>query len=269
MTNGIDMSKRIRLALQDIIEGLNWFSAYTILAWREIKVRYRSSVLGPFWIAITTTIQIATLGFLYPKIFGIDGYEYVSWLTVSLICWQFISTCITNSCSVFVAGKNLYLNQNIPYSYFNFKMVVSNLLVFLHQIPIFFLLSYFIGIHLIPSNLIIFLFSVFVICVFTLSFNIILGILCLRFRDIEQIIGNLMNIAFLMTPVIWMPSMLQDKAQFIKLNPFYYVLHILRAPLLNQTISFQEWTITFFMLIVSIFVALILFSTNRHRIAYW
>jgi lipopolysaccharide transport system permease protein len=101
---------------------------------------------------------------------------------------------------------------------------------------------------------------------------LLFGALCARFRDVPQIIGALLQIAFFITPVMWNATILEghhNAGLLIQLNPFYYILEILRAPLLGTPLTTG---IILKGVIVStgiIILSTIGFAKTRGRIAYW
>ncbi|NDH69110.1 MAG: hypothetical protein EBY22_14655, partial [Gammaproteobacteria bacterium] len=68
------------------MHGIWW-----VLAWQEIKQRYRRSVIGPFWISLSTAVMVSGMGPLYGILFGQAVSNYVQHLAISLIIWTFIS----------------------------------------------------------------------------------------------------------------------------------------------------------------------------------
>ena len=77
------------------------FELWGILGWQDIRQRYRRSVIGPFWLTISTGVMIAAMGFLYARIFGQDVSTYLPYLAVGLVVWGTISTIVTESCTAF------------------------------------------------------------------------------------------------------------------------------------------------------------------------
>jgi lipopolysaccharide transport system permease protein len=55
------------------------------LAEQDVKLRYRGSILGPFWQPLTTGVMIGGMGFIYSKLFHTDLHDYLPMLSVGLI----------------------------------------------------------------------------------------------------------------------------------------------------------------------------------------
>ena len=78
-----------QLAYVDLAEGLRMWRLSGILGWLDIRLRYRGSLLGPFWLTLSTGIMVAALGFLYSALFKMDVKEYLPFLALSLVLWNF------------------------------------------------------------------------------------------------------------------------------------------------------------------------------------
>ena len=96
-----------------------------------------------------------------------------------------------------------------------------------------------------------------------------LGIVCARFRDVVQIVGALMQIAFFMTPVIWKPELLREWAVLMPLNPFYPLMEVVRAPLLENGGTLLIWLAALGWTAVHVAIALAFFVRFRGRVAFW
>ncbi|MEE8660384.1 hypothetical protein CGLAMM_03380 [Acetobacteraceae bacterium EV16G] len=88
-TNG---RARLMAVLDDVRRGLELSRLSVALGWLDIKLRYRGSILGPFWLTLSTAVMIAALGVLYARLFHMPFGEYLPFLSISLVMWSFIST---------------------------------------------------------------------------------------------------------------------------------------------------------------------------------
>ncbi|MEE8435857.1 MAG: ABC transporter permease, partial [bacterium] len=81
----------IRLAIRDLSDGLANWPLWLMLGWHDIRLRYRRSVIGPFWLTISLGIWVATIGTLFTKIMGIPAAVYIPHLALGLLAWTMIS----------------------------------------------------------------------------------------------------------------------------------------------------------------------------------
>ncbi|MBY0377745.1 MAG: ABC transporter permease, partial [Gammaproteobacteria bacterium] len=102
------------------------------------------------------------------------------------------------------------------------------------------------------------------------SFGLILAILGSRFRDMKPIVASLVQVCFLITPILWQHSMLSPKLQaLMNFNPFYQLVQLLRAPLLGQIPSTTTLIYCMVLAIVGLSSMIVVLARCRHRIAFW
>src|SRR5215469_9340256 len=81
---GQSLGERQRLAARDLREAAALWRLCWTLGILDIRLRYRGSMLGPFWLTISTGAMVSAMGVLYSELFHISLHEYLPFLTVSL-----------------------------------------------------------------------------------------------------------------------------------------------------------------------------------------
>jgi hypothetical protein len=84
----IDLPKpvsRTEAAWADLVEGMSKSWVWSAMAMEDIKMRYRGSLLGPFWLTISMAIMIAAMGLIYARLFNMEVTHYLPFLTVGLV----------------------------------------------------------------------------------------------------------------------------------------------------------------------------------------
>src|SRR5271166_2514367 len=109
-------SDRILSAAADLVDGLSRSWLWTTLAHQDMKLRYRGSILGPFWQTITTAMMIGGMGFIYAKLFHTTMEGYFPLLATGLVFWQFVSGMITDACSTFLSQQGIIQQVRLPFS---------------------------------------------------------------------------------------------------------------------------------------------------------
>ena len=100
---------------------------------------------------------------------------------------------------------------------------------------------------------------------------LVLGVFCTRYRDVPQIIANLLQVFFYLTPIIWMPGQIPKRANILLLNanPFFHLMEIVRAPLLGTLPSALNWQVGIVLAIAGWVFTILFCGRFRSRIAYW
>lgn len=263
------LSKNYQLACDDITEALKAWRIWLLLAWHEVKLRYRRSTLGPFWITISMAITIYTMGILYGHLFKMDLTLYYPFLATGILGWNLISLIVNDATMTFVNAEQFIKQMKQPYLFFILQNVTRNFIIFFHNILVLVPLIFFFHLKINLYTLFI-LVSLTMLWINAVSYSTILALLGTRFRDIPILVASLIQVAFFLTPIMWSPSILPDRYHFvINFNPFAQFMELFRNPLLGILPSNYTLVTTFGLTIIGIFSAFVIFVRYRARIAYW
>lgn len=260
---------RLGCAANDIVEGFrkNWL--WMRLAHQDLRLRYRGSVLGPFWQTLTTATMIGAIGLIYGKLLHTELEDYLPMLAVGLILWQFLAGMITEGCGTFDVVRGIIQQVKLPFSLHAYRLVYRNVLVLAHSFVI------------VPIVLIIFPHPVewlrllglipglVLIAINGVAVSVLLGMVSARFRDVPPIVANIVQVLFFTTPILWPASALGEYKWLATLNPLYAAIDVIRAPLLGQPTEPHSWAILVMITAANCAVSFLFFSRFRSRIAFW
>ncbi len=237
------------------------------LAWFEVKIRYARSILGPFWITLSMIILISGLSFVFVSMFGVPLSKTMPWITIGIIIWNYISSYLDEASTLFIDGR--ILNMRIsPLKLITINMF-KHLIILIHNSVVILAIILIFDLK-ITSNYFYLFFAFFIIIVNSISFGILFGFLCCRYRDFILIIRNLIYLIFLMTPIFWMPDILKGNRMILAdVNIVYQFIQSVRDPILGNSLSAYSITyLCMFTLIIAI-LALIIFKKFHKRIVFW
>ena len=256
--------------MNEIVSSLKRLSLIGTLGWHDVRGRYRRSAIGPFWLTISMGVMIASIGIVFGKIFNIPMDEYLPFLAAGIILWAFITGTINEGCTGFIEAEGMIKQLRIPLFVHILRVLWRNLLILAHNILILPLVLLVMGkgigleaLLAIPGLLLVSMCLSWVALLF--------AILCVRYRDLPQIVASVLQVAFYITPIIWMPSLRPDRmgATFLQFNPLYHLLELIRAPLLGAAPSSASWVVVLVIAVLGWGFTLLVFSRLRHRVAYW
>lgn len=260
--------KRLTLGVEDIIKGISKYQIWFYLSWQDIKLRYRRSVIGPFWITISTGILVLAMGPLYGALLKQEIGPYLQHLSVSMIIWSFISGYINESCTAFIGAEGFIKEVKQPLTIHLLRVFSRNVLFLLHNTVIIIgVLAFFppedpIMLLQIPIGLLLLIGNLFWMGLF-------LATICARFRDIPQLVSNLLQMMFFVSPIIWKVDMLGRNRLAADVNPLYHLMELIRTPILGGQVGSLTWLVAFGLLAGGLTMTLLLFSRFRARVPYW
>ncbi|WP_328603981.1 ABC transporter permease [Amycolatopsis sp. NBC_00345] len=290
--------KSFRRAFADLSAGLHARELWALLAWQDIKQRYRRSSLGPLWITVGMAVTALALGVVNSALFGTSISTLLPSITTGLILWNFMNGCIVEGSETFIANEGMIKQLPAPVSVYALRTVWRQALYLGHNLIVYVVvLIIFFGnlnhpYHLvdrpgallhpglswtvllaIPALALILLNGAWVV--------LLLGIVSTRFRDIPPVIQSFITMLFYATPIMWSMDQVRAMNQgaksgfgsiavdLLQLNPVYHFVEIVRAPLVGQQQSWTHWLVTGVVTIVGWTLALVVLRNYRSRVAYW
>jgi ABC-type polysaccharide/polyol phosphate export permease len=195
---------------------------------RELKARYRGSVLGFFWSFINPLLLLLVYSFVFtyvmPAAHDPRVEPYALFMFCGILPWTWFSSSLSESAGVLISGGNLIKKVLFPAEILPIVSVLANMVHFFFGLPILgaFLLWYHRPLD--AGELALFPVVVFVQLVLTAGFALILSALTVHFRDIRDILSNLLTFWFFATPIIY-PYFLMTgwQSRLLKLNPFTHL----------------------------------------------
>jgi lipopolysaccharide transport system permease protein len=255
-------------ALWDFGNGFRSWRLWLYFGALDVRQRYRRSSLGPLWLSLGLGVTILGIGLLYSAILKTPAGTFIPFLSISLLTWQYISSSISESTGVFQGAGSIITSMRVPYTALILRMLVRNAIVFLHCIPpaVIAFLFYRYPVHAAA------LFSIpgFILLTANLYWiALLVAILCLRFRDIAQIIVYGLQLAIFVTPIIWQPSKTTVSPALVRLNPLYHMVQVVRAPVFDGKIPVDSLIFCSGMLVVGLVLVFVVFRLSRRHIVHW
>lgn len=236
--------------------------------WHDIVARYRRSWVGPLWLIATTAIFVLALAFVYSTLFKVSLAEYLPFVAVGAVVWNFISAICAESVMTFVESE-VYIRQvrRSPFVYV-FRVIWRNVIVFANQFVVALaVLFFFVDITLFHALLA--MIGIALLFLQTLWLVPLVGMVGARFRDLLPIIQSLLQISFFITPVIWPAKALAGKEWVALFNPFFHVIDLVRAPLLGTNPALVSYLVVGCITLCGFAAAHLFYSRFRSRIIYW
>jgi ABC-type polysaccharide/polyol phosphate export permease len=193
---------------------------------RELKARYRGSVLGFFWSFINPLMLLLVYTFVFTYVMpaavkGVNNYPL--FMFCGILPWTWFASSLTESAGSLISGGNLIKKVLFPAEVLPIVTVTANMVHFFLALPI---LAIFLVVYHAPltaGELAWFPVVVLVQYVFTLSCALILAALTVHFRDIKDILSNVLMLWFFATPIIYPYFNSPVTMKYLNWNPFAHI----------------------------------------------
>ena len=231
--------------LANLVRLFRYRGLVRILVARELKARYRGSVLGFFWSFLNPLLLLLVYSFVFTAIIdrgALAGLEpYAVFLFCGLLPWTWFSSSLNESANTLIVNGNLIKKVMFPVEILPAATVLANLCHFLLGLPILFGFLAYYEVPLRPADLIWFPAVVAVQLCLTLGLALTLAALTVHFRDVKDLLANGLTLWFFSTPILYEMSALPPGVRAVMAaNPFAH-LAISYQEILFHDAPFGHW----------------------------
>lgn len=262
------LSTSTQRAVSDLLAAVRSPSTWWLLAWDDVKDRYRRTVLGPFWHVMMQAGTIVGLALIFSQVFNAERSDFLMYLTAGFLTWTMIVSFVNGGTQVFQHGAPLILAYDLPVSLHVFRNATNALIMFVHSLVIYAVMVVYTGV-LPTAYILLALPAIALLYVIALGAGLVLGLLGARYRDVSPAVAAVMNFMFLVTPIFWERPRLDTAAALIEFNPLYHMIQIVREPLLGRLPSLENWLVCLGLAVVSLTLGVLAFMRYRRDLTYW
>ena len=231
---------------------------------RDIKIKYRRSVLGVLWTLLNPLLMMVVLSVVYSNLFKFDIENFPLYLLSGQVMFNFYSDATTSSMNAILGSASLIKKIYVPKYLFVLSRVCSSVINFLAAFLAMILVMLALRVELHYTVFLSFV-PVVLLVIFSLGIGLILSAITVKFRDVMHLYSVFVTVIMYLTPVIYPMSILPDWLKIIvKANPLTNYLTMFRDVMLNNMIfSAGDVLIGIAEAIVALVLGLYIFYKNQ------
>ncbi len=220
----------------NLVELWQYRELFYFFTWRDVKVKYKQTVLGVFWAILQPLFLMIIFTFFFGRALNVDtnGIPYPLFVFSGLLLWNLFSTGITNAGNSMVANANIIKKIYFPRLIIPITSVLSAVIDFCFAAGVFVgLLIWYSPVVDVTLAILYWPMGIILACVASFGPGCWLAALNIKYRDFRYAIPFLVQTLLFLTPVIYPVTILSKQwMQFLlALNPMYAAIEIFRAPL--------------------------------------
>ena len=224
--------------VKEIKAIIKWKGLLGQMVSREIKARYKQSILGYFWVILNPFFQMLVMSFAFSVIMRIptnaaSNIPYSIFLFVALLPWILFSNSLSSASASLVGAANLITKVYFPRTILVLSTVLAKIVDFLFALIV--LILYMI-IYRIPINFnILWVIPIFFIQqIFTLGLSFFFAAANLLYRDIQYLLGLVLTLWMYLTPIIYPADIVPERYKILfQLNPMAVITNAYRQTVLG------------------------------------
>jgi len=224
--------------IREIKSIAKWHELLWQMVGREVKARYKQSILGYFWVILNPLAQMLVMSFAFSIILRIPtnsagNIPYSIFLFVALLPWNLFSNSLSSACGSLVGSASLITKVYFPRTILVISTIIAKVVDFLFAGII---LVIYMVIYQIPINInILWIIPIFIIQqIFTLGLALFFAAANLLYRDIQYLLSLILTLWLYLTPVIYPADIVPAQFKiFFQLNPMAVIVNAYRQTILG------------------------------------
>ena len=256
---------------QDLVAAFKAPGFWLYGAWIDTSLRYRSQALGAFWMVVGTLAFVVILGTLYSRVLRSNSETYMAHIATGFVLFMFLRQSLQLSTRLFKKNQSMIQNGYVKYVEYVLRMLGGQLIDLGYNLLIVIGAIVLTPVHVTTADFILLLtVPLFLLTVLGICF--LLSVVGARYPDVAELMQTILRLFFFITPIIWMPQAAGKGAAigaFIYANPFYYLLEIIRGPLVYGVVPWFEIGIVAAAVPVIWLLAALAYARARPYIPLW
>lgn len=226
----------------------------------EVGLRYRRLFLGQFWFVSTFVTRITIFTLVFSNVFSQKPENFLPFFAAGFINWHFLVGGLNRATTGLIRSENFIVQFGFPPIFYVFRELIigfRELALYAPLIVIIFLVSdhsltlqdvytYFLMLPLVTIELV--------------SVMTCISLLTPYFRDLQQFISSITLMAFMVTPIFWLPKSVEEDSLILLLNPFWHLVAILRDPLLGTSVNQTNLFAVLIMIAITLPITILLYE---------
>jgi lipopolysaccharide transport system permease protein len=211
------------------------------LIWRDVKVRYKQTVLGVAWAVLQPVLSMVIFTLIFGKLVGVrsDGLPYPLFCYAALAPWQFFAQALAQSSNSVVTNARLLQKVYFPRLILPLAAVLAGVVDFLLALAVLAGLMFWYGLAPSPWAVLWLPLLALWIALVALGVGVWFAALNVQFRDVFYVVPFVIQIWFFCTPVVYPASLAPENWRWLTgLNPMTGVVEGFRAGLLGVAAAF-------------------------------
>jgi len=241
-----------------------WFTATA-----RTKARYVRTKLGNLWLGFTNLFSIAALAAVYGTVFKVQNFpQYVVYLGVGLVLWNSLSGAIGSAPRLFEQSRDSINNINLPPLFYALEEWAFQLQTFIQSFAMVLLGLTFMQRSLFLNTLLFGIPGIINFAIFMFWLPLLICLIGARFKDLYQLVPIVLQLVFLLSPILYMKNTLGSMQWIAALNPLYNSFAPLRDSIINGHPAAQTNLTQLIINLIGLYASLLFLRKERKMLPF-
>jgi ABC-type polysaccharide/polyol phosphate export permease len=264
-----DSSQRRSPLAEEFLALLQYRDLLYQLVSRNLKTRYKRSILGVVWTLLNPILTMIVLTLVFSSLFRFNIPHYPVYILCGQTAWLFFSSVTHGSMGEMLWSGTLIQRIYMPKSVFPLASLGAGLVnLFISLIPLF-AIAIVVGVKITPALLVIPL-AIILLAIFALGIGLFVSAVAVFFADMLPVYEVILTVWMYATPIIYPIEIIPGRWQWLfRLNPLFYFVRLFRAPLFEGVVpGWQFWLIGVGFALAALIIGSLVFTSKTKEYAY-
>lgn len=242
-----------------------WYSA-----WLRTLARFSRTHLGSIWLGLSNLLSVALLSVVYGAVLDVPNpFAYAIYLGLGLTIWTLLSQSVTSGCLLLTVRRDHLVNNPFPAVFYCLEEWAFQMQTFMQAFLFVLLALAFIDSSILANaalNMWLPLLNLFLFCLWAIMIMALFGA---RFKDVGQLVPILLQLLFLLSPILYTPERISKVAFLADFNLLYRVLSPLRMAVIDGYVSIPGQLVSLLVNSGILLIMLAVFKRLRYRLPLW
>jgi lipopolysaccharide transport system permease protein len=257
------------MLINDLKEVYSLRTAIYGCAMQAIRARYSRTLLGEFWMSISISIYITLVAVVWAFVWSEPIGDYFLYIAVGHVFYTFLTSLINDSVGCLISDARLYTNSYLSPIHSVSTVYLRNVITLFHHLPLVIIVLLIFG-KFNPLVGVLALLTLMIGAISLFYYAYLISLIVVRFRDLAQVFSLILNVTFLVTPVIWRIDRVPEEYRTIfLLNPFASLLNISRDFLLGAQVYPFSYLVVAGWFVFGLFIGGFLINRFKRAFVLW
>jgi ABC-type polysaccharide/polyol phosphate export permease len=260
---------------RELAESFRHPDFWAMSSWLDIIVRARKSRMGLIWLLAQSIVYVFGLGTFFasmrPAGSGTTMGEHFAHLALGMMVFRTLMSAITGSSSIFVGSQAFIMDGHVRLTDYLLQTLAKAFFDMCMYLPVVAVTLWMAG-GVAPRGLLTAVPVLTLIYLNALWIAALFGVIGARLPDLGQLMATVSMFAFILTPIIWYPSMMPEgslRGDVMRLNPLYHFVEVFRAPILGDAVEPSSlWYIAIFT-VLGLAVSTLVYRRYARYVPLW
>ena len=261
----------MRYLSRDLADSMKNPAFWAFSGWLNIVVRVRRSRLGVFWLIAPSVVYVWGIALIFGAMLGKTADIYAAHVALGWVVFKILHAVTADTTHCLFSARSFILDGRTRLTDYVLRSLATALFHFMMSLPAV-IIAVCIYPHLHMAGVLEGLAAFPLVLVNVLWIGILFSIIGARHPDLSDFIGNIFMFLFLLTPIVWYASSMSAhslRGILSRMNPFFHLIEIVRAPMLGEPLSMSSWVYVGVMTVVGWLAAVIAYRRYAKFVPVW